>query len=41
MVNTIEFVIIVCKPFILILKSSTDFVLKLLKIPPSNKKVMI
>ena len=38
MVNTIEFVIIVCKPFILILKSSTDFVLKLLKIPPIKQE---
>lgn len=32
MVNIVDFVIKVCKPFILILKNSTDFVTKLLKI---------
>lgn len=32
MVNIVDFVIKVCKPFILILKNSTDFVTKILKI---------
>lgn len=39
MVNVINIVIKICKPFIIILKSSTDFIVKLLNIKKKNNNI--